>query len=52
MKKFIPFEKMSKKEQREINNSRRNTWGNVNPGSKVIPNKKKEKEKLACRGGY
>lgn len=52
MEKFISFEKLSKKEQKKINNSKRNTWGAMNPAAKVIPNKKKQKEKLACRGGY
>jgi len=31
MEKFIPYEKLSKKEQRKITVARRNTWGPVNP---------------------
>ena len=52
MTKFIAFEKMSKKKQREINNKRRSDWGVINPATKTIPNKKKEASKNACRGGY
>ena len=31
MEKFIPYEKLSKKEQRKISAVRRNTWGAVSP---------------------
>ena len=31
MEKFIPYEKLSKKEKRRIDHSRRRTWGDVNP---------------------
>lgn len=31
MEKFIPYEKLSKKKQRELNASRRTTWGSINP---------------------
>lgn len=34
-KKFVPFEKMSKRKQREINNSKRNTWGDFDPTTRV-----------------
>ena len=27
MEKYVPFEKLSKKKQRELNAKRRNTWG-------------------------
>jgi len=49
--KFIAFEKMSKKKQKEINKQKRNDWGITNPITKIIPNKKKEASKRACRGG-
>lgn len=45
-KKFVPFEKMSKKKQREINNSKRGTWGDFDPTTRVEQlgyNRKKEK---------
>ena len=31
MEKFIPYEKLSKKEKRSRDLSRRNTWGQLNP---------------------
>ena len=31
MEKFIPFEKLSKKKQKELNKVKRNTWGVTNP---------------------
>ena len=31
MEKFIPYEKLSKKEQKKINAARRTTWGDISP---------------------
>lgn len=31
MEKFIPYEKLSKKEKRKLNQARRQTWGCLNP---------------------
>lgn len=31
MDKHIPYEKLSKKEKRKIDSSKRNTWGSLNP---------------------
>ena len=31
MEKFIPSEKLSKKEKRKIDAARRTTWGEINP---------------------
>jgi len=31
MEKFIPFEKLSKKKQRELTAQKRGTWGGMNP---------------------
>ncbi|MDD7647256.1 MAG: hypothetical protein PUJ35_08450 [Ruminococcus bromii] len=31
MEKFIPYEKLSKKEQQKINKAKRGTWGELNP---------------------
>lgn len=31
MEKFIPYEKMSKKEKRKMNQAKRQTWGDMNP---------------------
>lgn len=40
MEKFIPFEKLSKKKQKELNKAKRNTWGMTNPVTKRSENKK------------
>lgn len=37
--KFVPFEKLSKKQKREINNQKRNTW-TMNPETRIVPSKK------------
>ncbi|MCM1271051.1 MAG: hypothetical protein NC247_10580 [Ruminococcus flavefaciens] len=42
MKKFVPFKKMSKKEQRKINISKRNTWNGINPSTRVADTDKKK----------
>lgn len=34
MEKFIPFAKLSKKEQQAINKSRRKNWGSIDPVTK------------------
>ena len=31
MEKFIPHEKLSKKEKRKLDSARRGTWGQINP---------------------
>lgn len=31
MTKHIPYEKLSKKEKRKLDSSKRNTWGSLNP---------------------
>jgi len=31
MEKYVPYEKLSKKEQKKLNNARRNTWGSISP---------------------
>ena len=38
---FTEIRKKSKKEKKAYYNQFRNTWGNVNPAMRVIPNKKK-----------
>lgn len=48
MEKFIPYEKLSKKEKRQRNNEKRKVW-EQNPATKIVPDKHKEikeKEKL------
>ena len=50
MKKMIPYQKLSKKQQREINNAKRVTWGNLNPITRTPPssrayNRRKSQER-------
>ncbi|MDE5916767.1 MAG: hypothetical protein K2G62_01410 [Oscillospiraceae bacterium] len=45
MKKFIPYEKLSKKEKKRLDLLKRKDWGNVNPVNKVMPDKKKYNRK-------
>ena len=41
MKNMIPFEKLSKKEQKRINNEKRADWHGVNPITKIVADKTK-----------
>lgn len=38
--KFVSRDKMSKKDQKELNDKKRGTWGNTSPVTRVQPNKK------------
>lgn len=40
MEKFIPYEKLSKKEKRKLDASRRNTWGELSPVTRKPENSK------------
>ena len=40
MEKFIPYEKLSKKEKRRLDSQRRTTWGCVNPVTRKPDNSK------------
>lgn len=40
MEKFIPYEKLSKKEQQKINKAKRGTWGELNPITRKPQNSK------------
>ncbi len=40
MKKLIPFEKLSKKEQKKLNAAKRGSWGAVNPVTRKPENPK------------
>lgn len=40
MEKFIPYEKLSKKEKRRIDQARRQTWGELNPVTRKPENSK------------
>ena len=40
MDKYIPYEKLSKKEKRKVDAMRRNTWGELNPVTRKPENSK------------
>lgn len=40
MKKIVPFEKLSKKEQKKITAKKRNGWNGVNPVTRKVESKK------------
>ena len=40
MEKFIPYEKLSKKEKRKIDQARRQVWGELNPVTRKLENSK------------
>lgn len=40
MEKYIPYEKLSKKEKRKIDSCRRKTWGSLNPVTRKPVNSK------------
>ena len=40
MKTYIPYEKLSKKEKRKIDQAKRQTWGELNPVTRKPENSK------------
>lgn len=51
MNKFIPYEKMSKKQKKEYDKRKRTMW-NINPISKIVPDKKKYSRKIKHKKTY
>ncbi len=49
MNKYVPFEKLSKKKQKELNAKRRGTWGNINPITRKPDNPKAYNRQKARR---
>ncbi len=47
MKQFIPYEKLSKKKKRELDQKSRGSWGAINPVTKRPPNPKAYNRKKA-----
>jgi hypothetical protein len=45
MEKFIPYEKLSKKEKRRLDAARRNTWGSLSPVTRRPENPRAYKRK-------
>ncbi|WP_458463459.1 hypothetical protein [Paenibacillus sp.] len=56
MEKFIPYEKLSKKEKRKMNLAKRQTWGSMSPvtrkpeNSKAYNRRKAQNWKKDCSG--
>ena len=49
MEKFIPYEKLSKKEKRKLNAAKRGSWGGLDPVTRVPPNPKAYKRSKAWK---
>ena len=49
MEKMIPYGKLSKKEQRKLNQAKRQTWGTLNPVTRKPENSKAYNRKKAQR---
>lgn len=49
MEKWIPYEKLSKKEKRKMDAAKRVTWGNLNPVTRKPENSKAYNRKKALR---
>ena len=52
MKAFVPYEKLSKKQRKEIDRAKRATWGEVVPVTKRIDSAKVYNRKKHQRGDY
>lgn len=52
MKQFVPYEKLSKKQRKEIDKARRATWGGVVPVTRKVENAKIYNRKKHQRGEW
>lgn len=52
MQHFVPYEKLSKKKQRELNAKKRGSWGGLNPVTRKSENPKAYNRKKAQRGMF
>ena len=41
MEKFIPYQKLSKKEQKKLNAEKRRDWNGASPVTRVVPDSKR-----------
>ncbi len=41
MEKFIPYPKLSKKEQKKLNAEKRRDWNGLSPVTRIVPDNKK-----------
>lgn len=46
MEKFIPYEKMSKKEKRKLDSAKRRDWNGLNPATRIAGKDKKYSRKI------
>lgn len=51
MQKFISYEKLSKKKKKEIDQSKREDWGNTNPITRIKESKKVYSRKTKYKKG-
>lgn len=49
MEKFIPYDKLSKKEKRKLDQAKRKTWGELNPVTRKSANSRAYDRKKAQR---
>lgn len=49
MEKYIPYEKLSKKAKKAVNDAKRGTWGSLNPVTRKPENSKAYNRKKARR---
>ena len=47
MEKFVPYEKLSKKEKRRLDRAKRQTWGDLNPVTRKPENSRAYNRKRA-----
>ncbi len=52
MKKFVPYEKLSKKDRRKLDAAKRTTWGALNPVTRKPENSKAYNRQKARRWRY
>lgn len=52
MEKFVPYAKLSKKKQREIDRARRGSWNGVNPVTRKEKNQKVYDRKKALKWSH
>ena len=49
MERFVPYQKLSKKKKREMDREKRNTWGPLDPVTRIRESKKTYDRKKAHR---
>lgn len=52
MEKFTSYDKLSKKEQKQLDSIKRRDWGGLNPVTRTVPDKKKYSRKDKHKTDY